>query len=108
MTVRNKGPLAPTFTHLVARALHAADDFVTLQQVMASHPDLSMNRVCASLSHLRAHKAADFMVDGGTTYWYETGEDDRTKTLEEKAREPLGTRRTRRTARGTTPKESTP
>ena len=89
---------APTFTSLVEDFMRRSDDFVAIWQIMASHPELTNNRVTASLAMLRKFKAVDFMESEGMTYWYCTPDTDtRSRTVEERAREEPGTRKTRRT-----------
>ena len=93
---------APTITSIVELALREADDFMTVPAIM-DRTGLSINRVTASLVHLRNFGAIEFVSQpspGGTapvTYWFATpGSDRRQKKLEERVREEEGTRSPRR------------
>lgn len=88
----------PSFTSLVWEYLQMMGDFATVAELIASHPDLNINRVTASLASLYKNHAVDFLVSEGVTYWFSTPETDtRTRVVEERVREEPGTRKTRRT-----------
>lgn len=93
----NRNPPKPTWTSLVMEYLQKADDFMTTDSIRKAVGG-DFNQINAALSHLRKNRAVDFMVDRNVTYWFATpGEDQRSKTLDQRRPEDPGTRRTRRT-----------
>lgn len=91
--MRNRADKKPTFALLTQRVLEEADDFLTIAQVRAIVPDLTICRASASLAHLRKYGAADFMEADGTTYWFATpASDRRSYVVAERALEEPGTR----------------
>ena len=87
----------PSFTSLVLAALEAADDFLSVADLRARVSELTSNRATASLAHLFKRKAVGVLISDGVTYWYATPDtDDRAFVIDEKKREELGTRKTRK------------
>lgn len=90
---RRKADAKPTWTSLVLGALTKADDFLSLDQLMAA-TGANMNQVTASLHHLSKRHAVESVVGGdGKLWWFATpASDDRTKVVEQRIREPEGNR----------------
>jgi hypothetical protein len=86
-----KGDKRPTWTHLVLRALQERDDFMD-QELLLAATGASKNQLSAALIHLKRFKAVDAVESEGRLWWCATGEDTRSKALEERTPEPPGNR----------------
>lgn len=72
-----------TTTLLVFEVLTVATDFMTVAQLVRV-TGRSSSAVSAALIHLRSHKAADFVWQGGVSYWIATPDtDNRIRTIQE-------------------------
>lgn len=93
---RRRADTKPTWTFLVIEALRVADDFLTVRQLM-ERTGGNLNQVTAALHHLKVNaKAVECMESDGHLYWYLTGVDLRTLTVDERVPEEPGNRRRRR------------
>ncbi len=104
---RSKARQEPTKTSLVERALTSADDFMTLEMVLAAcHGAVSRHQGQAALHHLKLHAAVGAMEAEGALWWYATPDtDDRTRQVAQRAPEqvPRKPRRVRKNLIGTLP-----
>lgn len=90
---RTKNPPKPTWTWLTYQALLAADDFMSLQQLLEV-TKASVNQLTAALHSLKMYRAVDSVESGGRLYWFATPlTDRRSRQLEERRTEDPGTRR---------------
>ncbi len=81
------GTPQPTWTHVILEKLRAADDFMSLEQIRAA-TGATRHQANNALRHLQMHKAADSVVGGDRhLWWFATGEDDRARVLEQRAKE---------------------
>lgn len=87
-----KADREPTWTSKITKALREADDFLNLVQIRAA-TGASTSQATAALHHLK-HSAhvVDSIESGGVLWWFLTGGDDRSRTIEERAREAKGNR----------------
>lgn len=65
-----------TTTTLVIEALKAADDLLTVRQLV-TRTGRSTNQVFAALVHLRNHRVVDVVVQQEVSHWFATGDDNR-------------------------------
>ena len=83
----------PSLTSLFEKWLDEQNDFVTLAQAIKG-TGMTNNQVTACLAHFKKHKAADFIVQDGVTFWYSTPDtDDRLFKVEERIVEEPGSRK---------------
>lgn len=105
-TRSTKADKKPTWTSLVVEALHTADDFMTLPQLMGA-TGANGDQMRATLHHLKNSRVIDAMEADGVLWFYLTGEDTRLKPLAERVPEPKGNRhRKAYTRRKPTPPEA--
>ena len=88
----NRADARPTWTHLVLEALRTADDFMSFEQIAAS-TGASHNQLSATLHHLQNRKAVEAVEVNGKPWWFATGADTRTKTVDVRVPEEPGNRR---------------
>lgn len=86
MTTRKRGTPRPTWTHLVSEALRAADDFLSMQQLLESSGG-SVNQISAALSHLQKMRVVDSVQGPEGLFWFYRGDDLRTRELAERVPE---------------------
>lgn len=91
----NKADRRPTWTHLTAEALRAADDFMSTEQLLHA-VGATLNQLTATLFHLQRATVVDAVEVNGKPYWFLTGNDRRSRVVEERRPEEPGTRRQRR------------
>jgi chromosome segregation and condensation protein ScpB len=93
--MKPRGDKRPTWTSLVEAALVTADDFMSVEQLMAVTGG-TVNQVTAALHHLQLHHAAEVVEGGGRLWWFATpSTDTRSRVVEERRPEKPGTRRRR-------------
>lgn len=91
-TNNSKADRAPTWTSKTVQALRSADDFLNFAQLLAA-TGATGDQLRASLHHLKVRAGAvDCLEAEGHLWWFLTGEDRRTITLEERVPEPKGSR----------------
>ena len=92
-----KPPKQPTHTSKVVDALaHAENDFMSLHQLMAATGSTN-TQVSAALYHMRKFQVVDVVIEpDGTGWWFLTGDDQRTKIIDDRTPE-VRSRRPRRT-----------
>jgi hypothetical protein len=78
-----------TKVSLVEKALAKADDFLTIEMVIAQcHGAVTREQASCSLHHLKKYRAADVMAAEGGLWWYSTpSTDTRTKHLDQRTPE---------------------
>lgn len=92
-----------TATFKVFEALKAADDLMTVRQLVERTGE-PVNRVSAALHMLKIHKAVDIVEAPDTLWWFATPDtDDRSKTLEMRTPEK-GPRKPRKPRRKESPR----
>jgi hypothetical protein len=87
----NKADREETCTHKVESLFQKMDDFLTMRQVIEM-TGLKGNQVGAVLHHLKRVGVLESMESEGRLYWYVLGKDTRTRTVEERVKEPEGNR----------------
>lgn len=92
----------PTWAYLVEDALRKADDFMSLDQLLAA-TGARRNQLSAALCHLQKCQTADAVLAQGKLYWFYAGGDTRCRHVEERTPEdkPRRTRKTRPTHKET-------
>lgn len=75
-----------TTTTLVMDALRWADDFMTGAQ-LCEVTGRASNQVFAALNHLRKYNVVDSIASDGTLWWFATGDDSRSRVIDEKVPE---------------------
>jgi hypothetical protein len=86
-----KADRRPTWTSLTVEALRVADDFLNMQQLMAAI-GANGNQMRATLHHLKRTRVVDAMESDGVLWFYLTGEDKRSMTVQQRVPEPKGNR----------------
>lgn len=81
----------PTWTSLTVDALRIADDFMNVAQLVAATGG-SANQIAAALHSLKGYRVVGAMESDGVLWFYLTGEDTRTTTVEARTPEPKGNR----------------
>lgn len=84
----------PTLTALVVQALGRLDDFATAAQLRAAIG--TENNLSSTLHWLKQNGVVDSMESDGQLWFYLTGDDKRTRSFEERAKEEPGTRARKR------------
>lgn len=94
--MKRRADAKPTWTFLVAEELRKADDFLSTHD-LCDRTGGNVGQVTAALHHLKinAH-VVDCIEAEGALWWFLTGEDRRTTTVDERVPEEPGTRRRRR------------
>lgn len=76
----------PTWTSVVVDTLRIMDDFLSARQLC----DLTggtPSQISATIHHLQAKHVIDAVLVQGEPFWFLTGQDDRGKTLDQRAEE---------------------
>lgn len=78
----------PTATKLVEEALRASDDFLCYR-MLVQRTGKNMNQIAAACFHLRERHVIDVIIQQGIGWWYAKpkAEDNRTRTVSERAPE---------------------
>lgn len=86
-----------TWTTLVLEALIGRDDFMTYEMLREATGG-NQNQIQATCHHLRKRRAIDCIIEpNGVAWWYATPEsDNRSRKIEERRREELGSRHRRK------------
>lgn len=93
----------PTWTSKVVRALADANDFMSFDQLIEA-TGANRNQLGATLHHLQNRRVVEAVEGGGHLWWMLTGEDTRSKSVDERAQEPKGNRTRKGTPRKPKPK----
>jgi hypothetical protein len=96
----------PTWTHVILEAMKTLDDFMTAEQI-GQLTGANNSQVSATLHHFKNNGVAECLESDGKLWWYLTGEDKRTKTVDERVPEEKG-HRTRRKGYSRKPKPTPP
>ena len=90
---------APTWTSKTVDALRRADDFLNMEQLLAA-TGATGDQMRAALHHLKVRAGAvDCLEAEGHLWWFLTGEDRRSKTVDERVPEPKGNRNRKKQGR---------
>lgn len=84
--INGKGPKAPAITFLVQEALRVADEFLTFEEIRYT-TQCTPNQVSAALYHLCKFKVVEALPQEEEVYYFLTGEDNRHRYLELRAKE---------------------
>lgn len=101
-TKTNPADRRPTWTSRFVAALRDRDDFMSLPQLMEA-TGANGDQARATLYHLKAQRVVDVIEAEGALWWFLTGEDQRSRTIEERAPEPTGNRSRQGTRRRSRP-----